>query len=110
MPAKIAFLAAFGISLCYSQSFAQNIEEWSLEPLAGPFPCQTVQLTPNGFVFIKSLKITCNGRQFINPQPGSSYGASYACDHTSGVILLDEAAMQKYPNNLLQVIKKDCSP
>jgi hypothetical protein len=105
----IVFLGAFGMSLCGSQSFAQSNEEWSLEPLGNSFPCDTVQQNPNGVVFVKPLKITCNGRAFLNPLAGSSYGVSYACDRTIGVILLDQNAMQKHPNHLMQVIKKDCS-
>jgi hypothetical protein len=108
MLATLASITAL-VSLCYSQSFAQNIEEWSLEPLTTPFPCDTVRLSATSVIFLKSLKITCNGTLFINPLSGSSYSFSYACDHTTGVILLDEAAMQKHSNHLLQVIRKDCS-
>jgi hypothetical protein len=97
-------------NLWCSQSFAQDSDEWSLEPLENPFPCNTVQLTSTSIMFLKPLKISCNGKQFLNPLPGSTYFASYACDHTSGVILLDEGALRRYPNNLLQIIRKDCPP
>jgi hypothetical protein len=109
MPSKISCFAAFGLSLFCLQSLAQNVEEWSLDPITTRFPCDNVRLTTTSFTFVKSMKITCNGKQYLNPQPGSSYAVSYACDRTSGVILLDEAAMQKHPNHLLQVIRRDCS-
>jgi hypothetical protein len=109
MPTKIVSVTALVVSLGCSGSFAQNVGEWSLEPLTAPFPCDTIQLNSTGFKFVKTLKITCNGKQFINPVPGSSYSVSYACDHTNGVILLDDNAVRKHPNNLLQVIRNDCA-
>jgi hypothetical protein len=109
MLGKLVFLTVFGISLWCSRSFGQNSDDWSLEPLTNPFPCDAVRLAPTSITFLKPLRISCNGRQFLNPLPGSTYVASYACDRTSGVILLDEGALQKHPNNLLQIIRKDCS-
>jgi hypothetical protein len=102
-------LAILGASLWSAPAPAQSNEEWSLEPLSNPFPCDNVRQSPNGVVFVKPLKITCNGRAVLNPLAGSSYAMSYACDRTSGIVLLDQAAMQKHPNNLLQVITKDCT-
>jgi hypothetical protein len=106
---KVAALAIFGISLWCSQSSAQSSDEWSLEPLSKPFPCDTAHLTATGFLFVKPLKITSNGRVFLSPIAGSSYPISYACERATGILLLDQSAMQNHPNNLLEVIKRDCS-
>jgi hypothetical protein len=108
MTREIASLAAFGLIIGCSHVYAQSSEEWSLEPRTAPFPCDSVRNTPTGLLFLKPLKIMCNGKAFLTPMAGSSYAVSYACDRTSGIVLLDQVAMRKQENNLLDAIKKDC--